>query len=71
MRLLTSDAEKLPDIIGLMNRIVCDKNNPNFMMQKCETCKNVSLWHEFTKEILDENDVKQLYTLFTMATKSK
>ena len=34
--------------------------NPNCMMQNCETCKNLSLWHEFTKEILDENDLKQL-----------
>ena len=38
-----------------------DKNNPDCLMQKWETCKNLSLWHEFTKEILDENDVKQLH----------
>ena len=31
------------------------------MMQKCEACKNSSLWHEFTKDILDENDVKQIH----------
>ena len=30
-------------------------------MQKSETYKNLSLWHEFTKEILDENDLKQLH----------
>ena len=61
MRLLTSAVEKLPDISGLINRVVCDKNNSNCMMQKCETCKNLSLWDEFTKEILDENDLKQLH----------
>ena len=60
MQLLTSVVEKLPDIIGLINQIICDKNNPNCMMQKFETCKKLSLWHELTKEILDENDVKQL-----------
>ena len=38
-----------------------DKNNPDCMMQKWENCKNWSLWDEFTKEILDENDVKQLH----------
>ena len=43
MQLLTSAAEKLPDISGLVNRIVFDKNNPNCMMQKCETCKNFLL----------------------------
>ena len=61
MRLLTFAVKKLRGISGLINRIVCDKSNPNCMMQKCEICKNSSLWHEFTKEILDENDVKQLY----------
>ena len=35
--------------------------SPESMMQKCETCKNLSLWHELTKEVLDENDVKQLH----------
>ena len=49
MRLLTSAVEKLPDISGLINRVVCDKSNPNCMMQKCETCKNLSLWHEFKR----------------------
>ena len=30
------------------------------MMQRFETCKTLCFWHEFTKEILDENDLKQL-----------
>ena len=58
--LLTSAVEKLPDISGLINRVTCDKSNPNCMMQRFETCRNLCFWHEFTKEILDENDLKQL-----------
>ena len=61
MWLLISAADKLPDISGLINRIVSDKSIPNCMTQKCETCKNLSLWHKFTNEILDENDLKQLH----------
>ena len=61
MQLLNSAFEKILDISGLINRIFCDKNSSNCMMQKCETCENVSLWHEFTKEILGENDVKHLH----------
>ena len=30
------------------------------MMQRFDTCKTLCFWHEFTKEILDENDLKQL-----------
>ena len=56
-----SAADKLPDISGLINRIVSDKSNLNCMTQKCETCKNLSLWHKFKNEILDENDLKQLH----------
>ena len=58
MQLLTFAVEKLPDINGLINGIVCD--HQNCMIQKCKTCKNLSPWHELTKEVLDENDVKQL-----------
>ena len=61
MQLLNSAVEKILDISGLINRIFCDKNSSNCMMQKCETCENISLWHEFTKEILGENDVKHLH----------
>ena len=56
MLLLISAIDKLPDISGLIATIICDKNNPNSMMQKYETCKHLSPWHEFTKKVIDEND---------------
>ena len=62
MWLLNSAVEKLPDISGLINRIVYDKNSPNYRKQKCGTGKNLSLWHKFTKEILDQNGVKQFHS---------
>ena len=61
MWLLNSAVEKLPDISGLINRIVYDKNSPNYRKQKCGTGKNLSLWYKFTKEILDQNGVKQFH----------
>ena len=69
MRLLTSVVEKLPDIIGLINRTVCDKNSPNWLMQECETCKNLSLaW-------IDKRNswwkCCKIITLCTMPKKSK
>ena len=30
------------------------------MMQRFKTCKTLCFWQEFTKEILNENDLKQL-----------
>ena len=38
IQLLISAVDTLSDISGLINGIVCDKNNPNCVMQKCETC---------------------------------
>ena len=37
MWLLNSAVEKLPDISGLINRIVYDKNSSNYRKQKCGT----------------------------------
>ena len=50
----------MPDISGLINQVACNKSNANCMMQRFETCKTLCFWHEFTKAILDENDLKQL-----------